>query len=157
MAIPDTFAAPVSLQSSDQEMASTGMDVQGLDQSAADTVPESADAVDPAPTAAAFSSSTAGGYLELVQSQSDGQATTQPVDDHPSSAADYMQMVADVAQPAQEPPPPDHLYADAQIDHGGPSSAGVEDAQPDAAQGDATAAAMALPDPMPADQHQDHG
>lgn len=104
--------------------------------------------------------STAGAYLEFVQSPSSDHASmAQAADQQPhGGAADYAHMVTGADQGAHEPPPPDHLFADAQIDHSHGSGADGHDSHAAAGHDDAGLAAAATPqEPMPAEQDQGHG
>jgi VCBS repeat-containing protein len=102
-------------------------------------------------------SSAASAYLEFVQPQTEDHGSgTHPADHPPSGADDYTHMVGGGAdQPAHEPPPPDHLFADAQLEHG-PASG--HDA-PDAHQGtphDDAASVASEPQPIDDDHHHHH-
>ncbi|MEH2558022.1 VCBS repeat-containing protein [Bradyrhizobium algeriense] len=112
------------------------------------------------PDQAATTPSTAGAYLDFVESPSiDHASMAQAADQQPAAgAADYLHMVTGADQGAHEPPPPDHLFADAQIDHSHDSGAGLHDPHADAVHDDASLAAAATPpEPMPAEQDQGHG
>jgi VCBS repeat-containing protein len=102
--------------------------------------------------------SAASAYLEFVQPQADNDASVlQPADHQPSSADEYLQMAAaGDEQAGQEPPPPDHLFADTQIDHPAPGT-DAPDTQPDVHHDDAAAAASSEPLPLEEDQnHHNH-
>jgi len=78
-------------------------------------------------------------------------------DDHASGGgADYAHMVGDAssqpggAQPPQEPPPADHLFADAHVDQGAHDGGG-------SAPPGADAPADATPPPEPPPEHHDQG
>ncbi|MCA6110933.1 VCBS domain-containing protein [Bradyrhizobium cenepequi] len=104
--------------------------------------------------------STAGAYLEFVQSPSSDHASmAQAADQQPTAGtADYVHMVTGADPGAHEPPSPDHLFADAQIDNSHASGAGGHDPHADAVHDDAGLAAAATPpEPMPAEQDQGHG
>ncbi|MEH2500249.1 VCBS repeat-containing protein [Bradyrhizobium sp. AZCC 1678] len=112
------------------------------------------------PDQAATTPSTAGAYLDFVESPSIDHASMAQAADQQSAAgaADYLHMVTGADQGAHEPPPPDHLFADAQIDHSHDSGAGLHDSHADAVHDDASLAAAATPpEPMPAEQDQGHG
>jgi len=99
--------------------------------------------------------SAASAYLDFVQSQADDQASAlQPADHQPSITDEYLQMAGNIEQAGQEPPPPDHLFADAQVEHGSGPGADASDAQHDVHHDDAAAAAA--PDLSPLEEDQNH-
>jgi hypothetical protein len=136
--------------------ASATTDSHGADQGTPDVAP----AADPGATDPAVHDqplpSAASAYLEFVQPQGDDHASAGlPVDHQPSSADEYLQMATGGDEQAgQEPPPPDHLFADAQIDHPATGTDGP-DTQSDVHHDDAAAAA-ASSEPQPREEDQNH-
>ncbi|MDL2403811.1 VCBS domain-containing protein [Rhizobium mayense] len=100
-------------------------------------------------------SSAASAYLGFVVAQPDDHATALPPAEHPTSGADaYVHMAGGFEHAGQEPPPPDHLFADTQIEHGSQSGAEGHDIQHDTSHVDTPAAPE--PSPMDDDQHHHH-
>ena len=89
--------------------------------------------------------------MALVQPESGHQPASHLAGDGAPGTADTM---AHGTHGLQEPPPADHLFADAQIDHGGAQGAGG-DTHAATAHADLPAIAPA-PEPL-AVEHRDHG
>src|SRR5262249_40159415 len=104
---------------------------------------------------------SSGDYMALVQNQDGGNhgaAGAHTTPNHGSGGADYAHMGGDAspqggagAQPPQEPPPADHLFADAHVDQGAHDPSGGAHPGADAPPVDAT------PPPEPPPEHHDQG
>jgi VCBS repeat-containing protein len=110
---------------------------------------------------ATFSHSTADPYLQFVQPPDEDHAVAASLaDDGPSSASDYLHMAAagddqHVNQGALgQEPPPDQLFADAQVEHG-PAGGVDHDAEQQAMHDDASAVAAAQ-EPVTTEDDQSH-
>jgi hypothetical protein len=137
-----------------------GIAVQGMDHTTIHPgAPERG--IDPAeatPMNPAAHHSPAGEYMAFVQPEAGHQATSQLAAEGSPGAAEHLQLTADTMahaqQGPQEPPPPDHLFADAQIDHGSAHGAGSE--THDATLRADVSGAVTAPEPLPVEPH-DHG